>query len=668
MKTSRLALLAIASSVGILPAAPALAGPRVTATPVTYLGGWNSGVKGLNDAGQVAGTRNTGFGETFHAFLWTPLTGVEDLGTFGGHNSMAYALNASGVVVGYANDAAGGVRAFLRAPGQPMVDLGDFNRDYTRGVVAEDVNDAGQVVGSAMHNSYGWYRTFVITPEDTDGDGQPDLWFRDSDGDGLNDLARDTAVAGARNRINAAGQVMSLLNNGGTVLWEEGVSTSLLGPDGSMFWGDVLNDAGWVAGTIQAGYYSRMPYLWRDGVVTVIPLPPGCLDLSGQLAMNNRGQVAGSCNDAAGRRAFLWDEVGGAIDLGTFGGTISDAYDVNEAGQVAGWAQLLGGELHAFVWSPATGMVDLGTLLGPYSEGFEINERGWVAGSSTNDLQYLHRTAVLWQVDFAPAPSAAPIVVTEPEQGATQVLPNDPDAGDTHDFSIAVPPAGGSATVDAGGVVTYVPATGFVGSDPFVVRVTDQGGAFGDVTVAVVVEPERVPPASAVTPAGGLYQQAVVVSLSASDNLDPSPIIRYTVDGSDPRVGGLDYSGPVRLTADTVLRFHAVDRRLNEEAVVHAAAYVVNHAPVPAAPAIVVRQGRTATSAVAPRDPDPVDATFAYRITVPPAHGAAQISVAGVVTYAADKRYLGPDGLVVEVRDPRGGVGTVSIPVTVTKK
>lgn len=119
---------------------------------------------------------------------------------------------------------------------------------------------------------------------------------------------------------------------------------------------------------------------------------------------------------------------------------------------------------------------------------------------------------------------------------------------------------------------------------------------------------------------------------------------------------------------DTLLRFHAVDRRLNEEPVIHAASYGVNHAPVPAAPAIVVRQGRTATSAVVPRDPDPADATFAYRIAVPPAHGAAQVSVAGVVTYPAGKKFLGPDGLVVEVSDPRGGVGTVSIPVTVTKK
>jgi len=38
------------------------------------------------------------------------------------------------------------------------------------------------------------------------------------------------------------------------------------------------------------------------------------------------------------------------IDLGTLGGDMSHAIDINEAGQIAGWAYTADGSEHAFVW------------------------------------------------------------------------------------------------------------------------------------------------------------------------------------------------------------------------------------------------------------------------------------------------------------------------------
>jgi probable HAF family extracellular repeat protein len=88
-------------------------------------------------------------------------------------------------------------------------------------------------------------------------------------------------------------------------------------------------------------------------------------------------------------------DTGGMKDLGTLGGTYSDAAGINAAGQVVGSAALpmrFGNFPNAFLYSPATGMVNLNDRIQPaFRAGWElrrangINDAGQIVGYGQHD-------------------------------------------------------------------------------------------------------------------------------------------------------------------------------------------------------------------------------------------------------------------------------------------
>lgn len=114
-------------------------------------------------------------------------------------------------------------------------------------------------------------------------------------------------------------------------------------------------------------------------------------------------QVAGSSLTAAGAtRAFLWTAGGsGGVpgnpqmqNLGTLGGTVSEASAINAVGQVTGYADTATGVDRAFLYTSGS-MVDIGAKVAaaagsgglglPWSYGFGINASGQVCGTAYDD-------------------------------------------------------------------------------------------------------------------------------------------------------------------------------------------------------------------------------------------------------------------------------------------
>jgi probable HAF family extracellular repeat protein len=111
--------------------------------------------------------------------------------------------------------------------------------------------------------------------------------------------------------------------------------------------------------------------------------------------MSNSGWIVGWAENAAlQRRPFrdLW----GLEDIGTLGGDTGEAHAVNDEEQIAGMSEVARGANHACLWD-ASDILDLGTLGGENSVAEGINNLGHVVGASQIDPADPEREhAFLW--------------------------------------------------------------------------------------------------------------------------------------------------------------------------------------------------------------------------------------------------------------------------------
>jgi probable HAF family extracellular repeat protein len=103
-------------------------------------------------------------------------------------------------------------------------------------------------------------------------------------------------------------------------------------------------------------------------------------------AINNQGQVVGRGTTTDHQwRGFLWAD-GKLQVLGTLGGQSSIAMDINEQGQIAGWATTAASDFlaHGVMWTKET-ILDLGSLPGgDGGNAYGINDLGQIVGGAGN--------------------------------------------------------------------------------------------------------------------------------------------------------------------------------------------------------------------------------------------------------------------------------------------
>lgn len=122
-----------------------------------------------------------------------------------------------------------------------------------------------------------------------------------------------------------------------------------------------INDAGAITGDRVVGTVTRA-FRWELGAGLTDLSPLAGHTENGGDDINNTGMIAGRSTDGTQTRAVVWDAAGAITSLGTLGGDYSQAWGMNEAGDVVGESSNSVGTMDGFLWSASDGMAPLGLV------------------------------------------------------------------------------------------------------------------------------------------------------------------------------------------------------------------------------------------------------------------------------------------------------------------
>jgi probable HAF family extracellular repeat protein len=313
---------------------------------------------GINNRGEIAGQSEinrvnplTGAKE-IRAVRWKDGK-VENLGTFGGNDAGANAINDRGQIAGFSLDNISDpysifdlffqalhtgttqTHAFVWQEGR-MRDLKTLGGPDAW---ADFINRRGQVAGFSFTNS---------VPNQTTGipSTDPFLW----DSGAMIDLGTLGGTLGFPVALNNRGQVIGQSNLAGDniydpFLWDGGKLFDLYtyGTGGNFLNAFAINDAGEIAGNALFVGGKVDAAVWRNGVVTELGTLLGD-QTSAAFALNSRGQiVGGSCASVRCDsliRAVLWED-GQIFDLNTLippqsGFLLVETDAIDDDGEIAG--------------------------------------------------------------------------------------------------------------------------------------------------------------------------------------------------------------------------------------------------------------------------------------------------------------------------------------------
>jgi len=364
------------------------AGSAQTRWVITDLGR-DCSLAAINDRGQIVGQCFRG-GKS-RAFVWRNGK-TTDLGTLEADlQAEPYAINAAGQIVGrcvrYGGSGIGSGSvvksvAFLWENGR-MIKLASLGGKVAQ---AEAINDRGQIIGESQTKSGQWRAV---------------LWEKGH----VTPLGIVDEVVAINNQGQIAGNTRRY-GFGQAMLWENGRARNL-GTLGGETGAAAINDRGQIVGSSATATHSAShAFLWQKGKMTDLGTLQAASRESVALAINESGQIVGySHNPRTGDDdLFIWER-GRMTGLGTFGGAhpVLGAPPgrwvaaINDRGQIivnTDAGANVSVQQRALVWERGK-LTALGTLGGSVTDAFAINDRGQIIGSSTTKTgSHLH--AVLW--------------------------------------------------------------------------------------------------------------------------------------------------------------------------------------------------------------------------------------------------------------------------------
>jgi probable HAF family extracellular repeat protein len=397
------------------------------------LGGHVSEANDLNDSRQVVGWSETSVANEERPFLYVDAAGgMQDLGSLGGRSGRANGINNGGMVVGVSDvgDSTGfDYHAFLFANNH-MVDLNTLIDPASgwRLVSATDINDAGQILGTACQGTDCRAVRLDMIP----GVPEPGAWLMLLIGLGLiayrkcrlRSTPRFARVPKLLMLPLLAGPLAAMaepiytvtalpadfsasnMNNSGSIVGTMGAAAAVwtssgitdIGTLAPESFGYGINNRGDIAGTWQGD-----AFVYSGGALRNIGRL-GTWGTSTARGANDAGQVIGNGFYEVGERQRGFVYTGGVIRIiPTLGGEWSYAAAINSSGQVAGIATIDSADFinptrHAIMYQDRV-MHDLGSLGGVVSEAYDINDAGQAVGMSQTspDDRYSPSHAFLYE-------------------------------------------------------------------------------------------------------------------------------------------------------------------------------------------------------------------------------------------------------------------------------
>ncbi len=333
-------------------------------------GGASSGANWITPSGLIAGVSENGridplipgFPE-LRAVIWDHGK-IVDLGALAdGYESAANSANNRGQVVGIAMNKIADpfsmtglgyqTRAFFWQNGR-MKDLGTLGGTDAQAIA---INELGQVIGESYIGSdpSPYCAINLNLPLSTGAF----LWQKGK----IENLGSFGGTCTFASALNNRGQAVGFSTLPGDsaqhpFLWEQGVLTDLGTLGGRRGNGISINDTGETVGWADSADGVPHASIWKDGAINDLGTVADD-SFSFAYTVNARGQVAGisTSSDFTKVRAFLWQESGPIVDLNSLIPASSSLYlttpeTINDRGEIAGQGLDFNGNEHAFLLVP----------------------------------------------------------------------------------------------------------------------------------------------------------------------------------------------------------------------------------------------------------------------------------------------------------------------------